>query len=141
MSNCKWPWGFFMEWKKCSDCGDSYTTSNTPKINEPSKKIKSVYKLYLDEVVKKEINFPCKIKILGREKSKNTDLCSASSELERTSVCGKVEDRMICWEITEALPFSCGISFSSKFRFISLSWWVLLLLCKLNESSSWFLKS
>lgn len=141
MSNCKWPWGFFMEWKKCSDCGDSYTTSNTPKINEPSKKIKSVYKLYLDEVVKKEINFPCKIKILGREKSKNTDLCSASSELERTSVCGKVEDLMICWEITEALPFSCGISFSPKFRFISLSWWVLLLLCKLNESSSWFLKS
>ena len=72
--------------------------------------------------LKKKINFPCKIKILGREKSKNTDLCSASSELERTSVCGKVEDRMICWEITEALPFSCGISFSSKFRFISLSW-------------------
>ena len=74
------------------------------------------------KLLKNKSIFYNKIKILGRDKSKNTNLCSASSELERTSVCGKVEDRMICWEITEALPFSCGISFSSKFRFISLSW-------------------
>ena len=105
-----------------------------------------VCKFYLNEAVKNRFSIIIsKFRRFSREntekKVKNTNLCSASSELERTSVCGKVEDRMICWEITEALPFSCGISFSSKFRFISLSWWVLLLLCKLNESSSWFLGS
>lgn len=140
MSNCKWPWGFFMEWKKCSDCGDSYTTSNTPKINEPSKKIKSVYKLYLDEVVKKEINFPCKIKFWVEKKVKTPPVFCFKWTRKNISLW-KVEDRMICWEITEALPFSCGISFSSKFSAYIPFLVVLLLLCKLNESSSWFLKS
>lgn len=129
-----------------SECDDSSTALNTPKILTVHLKWGKFVVNSPMKLLNKLQHFYTKLKILDvkhaeKKVKMNTNLCSASSELERTSVCGKVEDRMICWEITEALPFSCGISFSSKFRFMSLSWWVLLLLCKLNESSSWFLGS
>lgn len=131
--------GFLYGWKKCSDCGDTQLQIH-PKLTNRVKKLRVYINYGLMKLLKKKSIFHVKSKFWV-EKVKYPPVFSGFKWTRKNISLWEGWRPNDLLEITEALPFSCGISFSSKFRFISLSWWVLLLLCKLNESSSWFLKS